>query len=244
MAKSVLPAAWNVPQVFRDRLGDRAGRQRPMVAEDHLLLVLHAPPKPEENSRVGRFFWRDPTGEWRSAEHGSGLHSLQKHIDEYQDIIEKLEEQEDAASTAEDYFSVVEQLSPVFRSARNMHQVLQEARKACPAYRELINLRDRAYDTQRTAELLYEGAKNGLDFAVAQRAEEQAQASHRMSVSAHRLNLLASFFFPIATLSAIFGVNLQHGWEDVPAPVPFLVVIGLGLVLGAILTSFVTKKPT
>lgn len=242
MAKSILPATWEVPQVFRDRLGDQAGRQRHMLTDDHLLVVLHAPPDAEQHVRIGRFFWRGPDGEWRSTEGGAGVRALQKHIDEYDAIVEKLETEEDTASTAEDYFGVVERLSPVFRSARNMHQVLQDARKACPDLRELINLRDRAYDTQRTAELLYEGAKNGLDFAVAQRAEEQAKTSHRMAVSAHRLNIMASFFFPIATLSAIFGVNLQHGWENAPAPVPFLAVIAGGLILGGILTSFVTKR--
>ena len=56
--RSILPAVWQVPQEFRDRLGDRAGRQRAMAADGHLLLVLHRPPGPEDAERSGRFFWR------------------------------------------------------------------------------------------------------------------------------------------------------------------------------------------
>ena len=61
---SLLPAAWAVPDVFRRRLGDQAGRQRAMHEEGHLLLVLHAPPSPDSPHREGRFFWRDHAGQW------------------------------------------------------------------------------------------------------------------------------------------------------------------------------------
>jgi len=76
---------------------------------------------------------------------------------------------------------------------------------------------------------------------MAQRAEEQAQNGKRMAGAAHRLNLLAAFFFPIAALTALFGVNLKHGLEDASAPLPFLAVLGAGLILGGLLTLFVTQ---
>jgi hypothetical protein len=116
-----------------------------------------------------------------------------------------------------------------------MHAALQDARQLCPASRSLINYRDRAYDLERMAELIYQGAKNGLDFAVAKRSEELAKSGHRMAVSAHRLNLLAALFFPAATLAAIFGVNFKHGWEEKSAPLPFLIVMGTGVGLGLLL---------
>ncbi|MEE8452843.1 MAG: hypothetical protein V3R99_13040, partial [Thermoguttaceae bacterium] len=103
------------------------------------------------------------------------------------------------------------------------------------------NARDRAYDIARTAELLYSEAKNSLEFEIARRTEQQAASARQMSVSAHRLNLLAAFFFPIATITAIFGVNLQHGFETQSAPLPFVVVLGAGLLLGVVLKSFVTR---
>jgi Mg2+ and Co2+ transporter CorA len=137
---------------------------------------------------------------------------------------------------------VLDALAPVHRAARNLYQVLLEARKMVPQDRELIDFRDRAYEIERTAELLHEETRHSLSFIMARRAEQQAASSHRMAVSAHRLNVLAAFFFPIATLSAIFGVNLLHGWEAAAAPWPFLAMLAAGLMLGFILTSFVTHE--
>jgi Mg2+ and Co2+ transporter CorA len=79
-----------------------------------------------------------------------------------------------------------------------------------------------------------------LEYAVARRAEEQARSSHAMAVSAHRLNLLAAFFFPLATLAAVFGMNLPHGLENVSPPIPFLATLGVGLVMGLFLRGLVT----
>jgi hypothetical protein len=166
---SILPAIWNVPEEFRNRVGNMVGRQRMMVADGHLLLLLHAPPSPEENERVGRFFWRSPDGTWASNELGGGPIALNQHLDEFDSIIESWDEREEKASTADEYFEIMEAIAPICRATTHLHQVLQEARKTCPEYREIINLRDRAYDIERTAELLYTGTKNGLDFAVARR---------------------------------------------------------------------------
>ncbi|MBC8355179.1 MAG: hypothetical protein H8E66_24655 [Planctomycetes bacterium] len=242
MATDLIPPLWEVPQDFRDRMGEQVGRQRPMTADGHLLLVLHAPPKPNENQRHGRLFWRDSEGQWTSKERGTGINALDKHLDEYDELITSLDHLEEQATTSSEYFAILERLSPVHRSAANLHQVLQDAREECPDFRELIDVRDRAYGIERTAELLLAEVKNALDVAVAKRAEEQAATSHHMAVSAHRLNMLAAFFFPIATLMAIFGANLRHGWEETWPPIPMLIVLGLGLTLGGILTVFVTKR--
>ena len=56
--KSILPPNWDVPEEFRRRLGEKAGRQRAMLAEGHLLLVLHRPPQKNETERTGRALWR------------------------------------------------------------------------------------------------------------------------------------------------------------------------------------------
>jgi ABC-type polysaccharide/polyol phosphate export permease len=63
-----------------------------------------------------------------------------------------------------------------------------------------------------------------------------------MALSAHRLNSLVAFFFPIATLTAVFGVNLRHGLEEAEPPYPFLILIVAGLILGAILNSFISRS--
>ena len=243
MAKSAqLPSTWQVPEIFRERLGAKVGRQRAMAADGHLLLVLHCPPKPDEPERKGRFFWRQPDGTWSSDRLGAGVRGLEKHINEYVELLDACEQREEAAATAQQYFELIEAIAPLHRAARNLHNTLQDARKMCPDDRDIINLRDRAYDIDRNGELLYNGSKNALEFAIAKRAEEQAASGHEMAVAAHRLNLLAAFFFPLATLSAIFGVNLLHGYEEAPGPMPFLIMVGGGLLAGAVLAKFVTTR--
>lgn len=239
---SILPAVWEVPQIFRDRLGLQAGRQRTMFHEGHLLLVLHEPPKPGDTTRRGRFFWRQPDGTWSSNGLGSGPNAITKHLNEYAELLERYTKLEEDASGADAYFSVLESIAPLHRAAMNMQQVLQEARKLVAEDRNIINFRDQAYEIERTAELLYNVAKNSLDFEVARRAEDQARAAHSMAVSAHRLNLLVAFFFPIATLTAVFGMNLESGLADIQRPLPFLIVIFVGLWCGFVLTRFVTNK--
>jgi len=242
-ARSILPANWEAPQVFRDRLGDRSGRQRAMASDGHLLLVLHAPPAADDQQRLPRFFWRSPDGTWRSSQFGGGAGALQQHLEEYEKLLEQYEAREHDATTSGEYFQVVLSMAPLVRAAHNLHHALADARKQLPEVRELINFRDRAYDLERNADLLYADAKNALDYLIARQSEAQAAASHRMAVSAHRLNVLAALFFPMVTLATIFGVNLHTGLEDALAPWPFLIVLGLGLFSGLVLAKTITRPP-
>ena len=234
-ARTLLPAAWDVPQKFRDRLGKSVGRQRMMLEGGHLLLVLHAPPERDHDKRQGRFFWRQPDGTWSSNQLGSGIGSLLKHLDEYNSFLDQLEEQEEQAVSAKDYFEINDHLAPLLRASANLHTVLHDARKQCPDFRELIDVRDRAYTIERTAELLASGCKNGLDFQMAKQAEEQAISSHRMAIASHRLNQLAAFFLPLATLSGLFGVNMETRFEDLPGPAPFLTLTAIALLIGTVI---------
>ena len=101
--KTLLPSAWQVPEVFRDRLGESVGRQRTMLEDGHLLLVLHSPPGPDDEAREGRFFWRDTDGAWASTTPGSGHSAINAQLDEYVVILGRLDDQEEAARTADDY---------------------------------------------------------------------------------------------------------------------------------------------
>lgn len=240
---SLLPAVWNVPEIFRKRLGQRVGRQRVMIADGHLLLILHAPPGPEDLERTGRFFWRQPDGTWSSDCLGGGTNAITRHLDEYQQLIETLEQADLEASGTQEYFDVIYRLDPIHRATRNLQNVLQEAREAIPEDRDIINFRDRAYQLDRTAELLERDARNGMELAIARQAEAQATHSFQMATSAHRLNVLAAFFFPIVTLCTIFGANLKHGLEEKPGPIPLLAVLGLGLLMGFLLIGYVTATP-
>jgi hypothetical protein len=206
-----LPVAWEVPAEFRDRLGEQAGRQRTMSADGHLLVVLHAPPGPDTPLREGRFYWRDATGRWTPAGTKAGEPGLGDLLADYERALDALQQVEEGAKTAREYFELLNRLTPLARSARNLHQALQAAREAAPDDRQLLLWRDRAYAMSRTAELLNEDAKNALDFAVAQRAEEEVESNRRVEIAGHRLNMLAAFFFPLATLVAFW-----HGAEKRP----------------------------
>jgi hypothetical protein len=242
---SLLPATWRIPDELRDRLGDRPGRQRVMEADGHLLLVLHAPPQPDQVEREGRYFWRQPDGTWSAVGGPGGPGALVSLLDEYDSAIAKLDQMEEVAHGARDYFEVLNGLTPLARSARNLYETLQAARQAARDDRRLILARDRAYSLSRTAEILDTDARNALDFAIARRAEQQAASSHQMAVASHRLNLLVAFFFPIATLSAIFGTNLRHGLAEIDeaaGPLPLLAMVAIGMFLGVALTIFVTRQ--
>lgn len=241
-ARVLIPASWDVPAIFRNRLGNQVGRQRAMVSDGHLLLILHSPPEPDEHDRQGRLFWRLPDGTWKVNCPDSPIKSLHGHLKDYRQRIEKLEEQEEVAKSADEYFKVISDLLPLHRAARNMHAAIQVARQEIKEAKDIINFRDEAYDLDRTSELLNADAKNELDFIVVRRAEKQAQVSYDMGVSSHRLNVLVAFFFPIATLSSIFGTNLVHGLENRNSPWLFLTMLATGLLFGLLLTLGITRK--
>lgn len=244
--RSPLPAAWDIPSIFRDRLGITVGRQRAMVHEGHLLLVLHVPPSDDHAARGGRFFWRDPDGNWSGASTGKPCRSLDLHLAEYEAVVAELDERDPADENAVELHADITALAPLVRASRNLYAALQHARDMLEDVDELILFRDRAYQIERMAELAYQDAQNTLGFTTALQAEAQAASGYQMARSSYRLNLLAAFFFPMATLSAIFGVNLTHGFEKDMSPYPFLGLIALGIACGFGLKAFVdsdTRPP-
>jgi len=174
-----------------------------------------------------------------SSEHGAGPGALAKHLDEYREVVHRFDQLEEEARSAPQYFAVIDGLSPALRAARNQHQALQDARKFVPDDRELLNHRDQAYEIERTADLLYNDAKNSLDFLVAQRAEQQAESSHRMAIAAHRLNSLAAFFLPLATLSALVDVDPGNFERHMREPMTVGVTLLAGLLIGWVLMNVI-----
>ena len=240
---SLLPAAWKVPAEFRDRLGKQVGRQRTMLSEGHLLIILHAPPDPEDTYRKGRFFWREPDSTWHASEFKGGPDALNVHLAEYEQLLEDFDEKVDEATSSLEYLEVLNHLGPVYRALCHSTQALQMAREAIPKDKLLIDYRDNAYRLERTAELLIADAKNALEYIIAKQAEEQAKVSARIELSSHRLNLLIAYFFPIATLSTIFGSNFRHGYEQYLIPYPFWIMVATGLGLGFVIHLFLKRGP-
>ena len=229
----VIPHNWAVPDRFRARLGTHAGKQRAMVHEGHLLLILHALPVPGDITRKAVLFWRSPDGVWKAAGAAKGgIAGLRGHVESFMHAIAELEDRGEKATHAADYFAVLHAVAPMLRASRNLHKTLQAAREAIPDDVDLISLRDHAYEVERTAEIVHGDAKSGLDFMIAERAEEQAQIGTRIAVSSHRLNLVAALFFPITALGGIFGMNFVHGFEASFAPWLFWIVVIVAFVFG------------
>lgn len=237
----LIPADWQLPASLRIRLGQGPGRQRVMEADEHLLLVLHDLPKPHQPERIGQLFWREPSGIWHSTIPGAGPAGLDEHLKTFARTIDQLTEAVEASRTSEACFKVLGRLSPLARSTRNMYTALQNARKACNDDPQLLEWRDQAYTLTRRVELLQSDAQTALDYEIARQAELQAEASHQMAASAHRLNILAAFFFPLATLSAVLDTNTLHLLPGISQRTSLVVMLVVGLLLGSGLTYLVTR---
>lgn len=231
--------AWDLPEEIKRRFGQSPGKQRAMVKDGHLLLILHQLPDPDRE-RKAIFFWRQPEGKWLCSEWGEGLSKLRKHVREYDEAADKLRDEYEKADEAEDYFRILERIAPLRHSAGNLHATLQSAREAIHDDRDIIDLRDWAYEVERSLVLLYEDTKNALDFSIARKSEEQARLSTQSVQTAHRLNILAAIFFPLTALSSVFGMNMRSGFEDA-APWVFWVIFVVGVMLGFAIRSWVLQ---
>jgi hypothetical protein len=231
---SLIPHSWNVPGVFRSRLGQRAGRQRIMTAEGHLLIVLHKVPQPGSPQRESVFFWRNPAGDWTATEGASGLGALHEHFEGWRRAVDQLEDQMQDAPSVDQFFEVVQITTPLLRTIRNTFRTLQDAREACPD-RAVLLARDEAGELERAIELLHTDAKNGMEFMIAKQGEEQAERSHQIARAGHRLNLMMAFFLPLTAAGSIFGMHLAHGLENWNAPWMFWGVLAGALLIGALL---------
>jgi tetratricopeptide (TPR) repeat protein len=237
-----LPSTWKLPDAIKIRFGEkRSGKQRTMVADGHVLLVLHKVPTHEMDEREAAFFWRKPNGEWESTERGQGLFTLRQHIESFEQAEEAFDAALRKAQHAEDYFQILQDLAPVSHAAKNLHATLQAAREAVHEDRDIIDLRDQAYDLQRTLELLYTDTRTALDFYMARKSEEQTRLGMESIQSENRLNILAAIFFPITAIAGIFGMNLRSGLENLPI-VGFWLIFAAGILLGFITRGWVKAK--
>ncbi len=240
-----IPHNWEVPAVFRDRFGTRAGRQRVMNAEGHLLIILHDVPDPgEPDVRTARLFWRKPDGTWKSTgSGGSNIGALRSHVETFDAATDALEVKVEKATRARDWFDVLQISSPLVRTARNMSKALQEARELAKGDKELIAVRDAAQEVERTAELIHAHARDGLDFTVARNAEESAKNTAHVIESGHRLNLITAMFLPITALGSLLGMNLVHGFETWQKPYAFWAVAVAAFFVGLLVRGALPKPP-
>jgi len=236
----LIPRDWTLPATLRSRLGDEGGRQRAMFAEGHLLLVLHEVPKANDADRKARLLWRAPDGKWDSSSLGGGVQSLVRHLAEFSKTVDALEERLQNAELARDYFSILQNVTPVWRTTRHLANALQEARGLVTGDRELIIARDTAGNLERACELLHADAVHGLDYTVARQGEEMAKASADMARAGHRLNLIAAMFLPLSAVASVFGMQLTSGLEHVASPWLFWIVLAVGVSIGLVMKAMIS----
>lgn len=242
-----IPTSWQVPAVFRDRLGARAGRQRTMNAGGHVLVILHGVPRADAPDEVeARLFWRQPQGGWRATgTSATSIAPLRAHVEELSAALEALEARAARAARARDWFAIMHAAAPLARVARGASAALQDAREHAGHDRELITVRDAAQDNERAIELIAAHARAGLDYAIAAAAEANARHAEHVVASQHRLNRIAATFLPISALGALLGMNLSHGLEAWRAPYLFWLVAAVALVLGLVVrASLPARAPT
>jgi hypothetical protein len=236
-----LPSFWQqLPNPIKARFGlKHAGRQRALAAEGHLVLVLHKVPREGDLERQAIIFWRRPDGSWDSSD-GAGLLHLIQHVDAFESVAGELTAEYKKAASARDCFRILGQVGPLHHAARNLYATLQAAQEAVPDDRDLIDLRDEAYDLERTLDLLHIETKHALDFQVATQAEEEARLSRQAIQIANRLNVLAAIFFPLMTLANIFNMNLRNVSENAGA-LPFWLVLLSGVAIGLAISWWVLR---
>ncbi len=239
-----IPQNWDLPAAIRQRLGKTVGKQRLMQEDGHLLLLLHRAPRPEDDEIRKPFVaWRNPAGEWQTAPKAGGLAGLEGHVAAYRAEIHEADNKVEKAKLPRDYFEVMHGVTPLQRSTRHLYEVLQKTRDALRGESDeskFINLRDQAADLERAVELVAADSKSGMDFTMAESANQQAISAQGANLEARRLNRLVAFFFPLATLVAIFGINPP---KMVVQDSSFWAVLVAGIALGALVYSLIGVKP-
>ena len=236
-----IPIGWDLPVSIASRLGQSVGKQRAIIADEHLLLVLHALPQVGSSAREGVYFWRLPTGEWRASSGVVGLTALRGHVENYARAIAEWETRAASAGSARDYFEVLEAIAPLSRATSNLSATLQVARENFPDVHDLISLRDEAADAERSAELLQIDTKNALEFHIARQNEAQARFALDAARAAHRLNIIAAVTLPLTAITGVFGMTLRSGLEG-SSPALFWAIFAGGAIFGGLLGVLVSRK--
>ena len=121
------PKIWDLPFDIRRQLSRRGGRQRAIAADNHLMLVLHRVPELNSDRGDTVYFWRNGDQEWHFSERGGGFATLENVVQQYEDRIVELEESLATAKDSRARFQVLDEITPMFRSVRNLADALHKA---------------------------------------------------------------------------------------------------------------------
>jgi hypothetical protein len=233
---------WQLPPQIEQRIGEYTyGHQRAIFEADHLLLILHAPPAPNETARQTQVFLRKPDGTFVCNGQEDGQAKLRQLLASYQQLFVKHDTAYNEVENADDLLDILESLGPIKRAATNLHDALHAAHNHVRSDSFLIAIRDEAAELSRSYELLLNDARLALDHRIARNAETQAIKAHEMAHAQHKLNVLAAITFPLMAIAALFGMHLIHGLENAPVGICWIVLI-LGFFVGLDTKGWVTQK--
>lgn len=236
--------AWILPDAIARRLGkDSYGAQRAIVADAHVLLVLHEPPVKSGGQRENAVFLRTPDRLWSYQGQPDGQVVMGQLLDRYQKAVDQSGRSYEKAHDAQRLFALIERLRPLKRASANALSALQTVRDAVPEDRDVITARDQAAEIARDLELLLADAQLGLSFQLARQAEAQTKAALANHHAQQKLNVLAALTLPAMTVGAVFGMNLHSGLENLGG-LWFWAVFLLGLGLGWWVCIWVKRPPT
>lgn len=234
--------SWNLPPELEARLSyDSWGPQRTITEADHLLIVLHQPPTPNQRDREHIIFLRTPDGTLLCNGQPNGAEMLAKLMEDYRAVYQSCEEQYEETNDAKSILTLMERLNPLNRASTNLLATMESAREVHKRDRTLIGARDEANEISRAFDLLVIDAKNALDYQAAKSAEDQAAQATEMADAQHKLNILAAFTFPVMALATLFGMNLPSGLEEAP-PTLFWASLGCGAVIGFLIKAWVLGR--
>ncbi len=225
---------WALPDSITKRLGSKTyGNQRIIFEENHLLIILRDLPSDPDDQKEHKIFLINSQLDVFCNGAPKGEDEMYKLLDSFQVELDTLEDELDDAKTIKQYFNVQEKLLPICRVIKSQAKTLQEARKAIKDDRFLLEVRDISAELNRGYEILLSDCRLELELLIAQKTEEQADKASDALEAQNKLNLLASFTFPIMAVSTIFGMNLPHGLEKEPSTLFWIVIIvGVGVGFG------------
>ncbi len=230
-----IPEKWDIPAKLRARVGKTIGRQRTIQEDGHTIILLHQAPNATEKSRKGACCWVTPDEKFIFHPDTENFDTI---FNNYRKKISSLENEYKTASSAIQYFNVLEEIVPIHFATIRMASALQMARDLLPNSRQILLWRDETYELQRETEILQTCAKNALDYHQAKSVENLSHITYELTKTSHRLNMLATFFVPMMAVSALFGMNIPNGFEKSESNFMFWGVTLFSIALGLFLGSF------
>lgn len=171
---------WELPEEKKTRLSHQPRLQRAIIADGHILMVLHKPPRPGKSTCEAVTFWRKPSGNWQCSEGCAALAELEQLVNDYDTAIAQIEEEWERSVDPHTPLKPPSQIGRFWRASVSLRDALQEATNAISESEERLDFQglcDRMNDIAWTSEILRTEAMNALRVYFTKQREVQANRS-------------------------------------------------------------------